>query len=182
MAKGPRLDLRRLERETVPADTRANQLAPGGKPITGVMEVVRENLDALVALKASGRSWSAIAAGLTAQGFRTADGRDLTAANLTGVISSVRRQTARRVAKRTAQAARPDVTASPTSDAARPPQSGRRGKTLVLSSAEIPNAGKPRLSAELQDKAPAPHAEPPLSEAEIHRLRTDKHRHLFKKG
>lgn len=108
MAKGPRLDLRRLEREAASADMRSSKLAPGGKPITGVMALVRENLDALVALKVSGRSWGAIAAGLTAQGFRTADGRDLTAANLTGVISSVRRQAARKLARETERRSRGD--------------------------------------------------------------------------
>ena len=72
MAKGPRLDLRRLERDTAAADAGTVQLAPGGRPATGLMQLVRDNLDALVALQAGGRTWGAIAAGLTAQGFRTA--------------------------------------------------------------------------------------------------------------
>ncbi len=63
------------------------------------MRAVRDNLDELLALKAEGRTWAAIAAGMTAQGFATADGRAITERNLTGVVASVRRQTRRLAAK-----------------------------------------------------------------------------------
>ena len=96
----PDLDLRRLERDLVAEGaTRPAGLAPGGRAATGLMAVVRDNLDALVALQVGGQTWNAIAAGLTKQGYTTADGRALTGGQLTGLISSVRRQAARRAAK-----------------------------------------------------------------------------------
>ncbi|MBX9934747.1 MAG: hypothetical protein K2Y56_25090 [Methylobacterium sp.] len=96
MAKRPRLDMRRLARDAAaaPGAHRA-ALAPGGRAATGLMDAVRADLDALVALQAGGLTWNAIAAGLTAQGLTTADGRAITGRNLTGVISSIRRQAQR---------------------------------------------------------------------------------------
>lgn len=75
-----RLDLSRLKRDLA-ASAKARDgmtLAPGGRAATGLMAMVRDNLDALLALKASGSTWKEIAAGLTAQGYATADGRPLT--------------------------------------------------------------------------------------------------------
>lgn len=110
MPKLPRLDLRRLERELVlAADARGPKLAPGGRPVTGLMALVRENLDALVALQAGGSTWKEIAAGLTAQGYKTADGRALTDTDLTGVISSVRRQAKRDAARAATRQSRLDL-------------------------------------------------------------------------
>ncbi|NEU14590.1 hypothetical protein G3T14_21100 [Methylobacterium sp. BTF04] len=110
MLKPPRLDLRRLERELVlAADARGPKLAPGGRPVTGLMALVRENLDALVALQAGGSTWKEIAAGLTAQGYKTADGRPLTDTDLTGVISSVRRQAKRDAARAATRQSRLDL-------------------------------------------------------------------------
>lgn len=168
MPKSPRLDLRRLERDTAVA-TRATGLAPGGKPATGLMDLVRENLDALVALqRVEGRTWDAIAAGLSAQGFTTADGRTLTGTNLTGVISSVRRQTRRRADRQAAREARADVPSGSTPPARR--------------TVRPPVGDRPRLAAELQPLESAPASEDaPLSEAEIRRLQAERHGHLFNK-
>lgn len=109
MPKPPRLDLRRLERDVATATPRTEGLAPGGRPATGLMAVVRDNLDALVTLQASGVTWKAIAAALTQQGYATGDGRSLTGAQITGIISSVRRQAKRRAAKGATRQARPDL-------------------------------------------------------------------------
>ena len=73
------------------------------------MAVVRDNLDALVALQVGGQTWKSIAEGLTKQGYTTADGRALTGGQLTGIISSVRRQAARRAAKVAARERRGDL-------------------------------------------------------------------------
>ena len=110
MAQLPRLDLRRLARDAAAdPDAPRRALAPGGRPATGLMQAVRDNLDALLALKAEGRTWAAIAAGMTAQGFTTADGRAITERNLTGVVASVRRQTRRAAAKEAGRRDRGDL-------------------------------------------------------------------------
>lgn len=168
MAKGPRLDLRRLERDTA-VDTRATKLAPGGKPITGLMALVRENLDALVALQAGGRTWGAIAAGLTAQGFRTADGRDLTASNLTGVISSVRRQAVRDLSRKAARRSRSDAVV----DAPEP-------ITGLVGSADTSKPVRPRLSPDLT-AAPTATGRSPASEEERRRAALARAQSLLKK-
>lgn len=99
MPKPPHLDLHRLERDVADTAARSAGLAPGGRPATGLMDVVRDNLDALTALQASGATWNAIAAALTKQGYATGDGRPLTGSQITGLISSVRRQARRRATK-----------------------------------------------------------------------------------
>ncbi len=92
------------------ASARPTGLAPGGRPATGLMDLVRENLDAILSLQAGGKTWDAIARGLTKQGYKTSDGRELTGKHLTGIVSSVRRQAARRAEKVAARGARADVT------------------------------------------------------------------------
>jgi hypothetical protein len=109
MPKPPRLDLRRLERDVATATPRIDGLAPGGRPATGLMAVVRDNLDALVAMQARGVTWNAIAAALTQQGYATGDGRPLTGGQITGIVSSVRRQAKRRAAKGATRQTRPDL-------------------------------------------------------------------------
>ncbi len=110
MAHPPRLDLLRLARDAASTpDAQRGALAPGGRPATGLMRAVRDNLDELLALKAEGRTWAAIAAGMTAQGFATADGRAITERNLTGVVASVRRQTRRLAAKEAGRRNRGDL-------------------------------------------------------------------------
>jgi len=112
MPKPLRLDLRRLERElAAKSGTRGERLAPGGRPVTGLMDLVRENLDALIALQAAGSTWNEIAAGLSAQGYTKADGRPLSGTALTGIISSVRRQAARHAARSATRQARADLLA-----------------------------------------------------------------------
>lgn len=104
-----RLDVRRLKKDVALTPRPSGVLAPGGRPATGLMEAVRDNFDAILALKATGASWGAIASGLSAQGYTTADGRPVDAKNLTGVISSLRRQTARRATKAEARMSRSDL-------------------------------------------------------------------------
>ncbi|WP_375454353.1 hypothetical protein [uncultured Methylobacterium sp.] len=109
MPKPPHLDLRRLERDVASAAPRSAGLAPGGRSATGLMALVRDNLDALVAMQAGGVTWNAIAAALTKQGYATGDGRDLTGAQVTGIVSSVRRQAKRRAAKAATRQTRADL-------------------------------------------------------------------------
>ncbi|MBD8908698.1 MULTISPECIES: hypothetical protein [Methylobacteriaceae] len=169
MAQRPRLDLRRLARDAAATPgSRRTAGAPGGRPATGLMDIVRGNLDALVALQAGGLTWDAVAAGLTAQGITTADGQPITGRNLTGIISSVRRQAAARAAKAEARAARPD---RPTPPHSVPPPTG-----------STPRASRLALELRPDRETPAPSAtDAPLTEVEIRRLQAEKHSHLFKK-
>ncbi|GJE00849.1 MULTISPECIES: hypothetical protein [Methylobacteriaceae] len=167
-----RLDLSRLKRDLA-ASAKARDgmtLAPGGRAATGLMAMVRDNLDALLALKASGSTWKEIAAGLTAQGYATADGRPLTDTQLTGVISSVRRQARRRAARAALRDMRPDLAAAPL-----PP---RRPAPASPSDA---GARRARLAPELTAGSPPESGEPPMSEAEIRDHHVTKHKHLFRK-
>ncbi|KNY19628.1 hypothetical protein [Methylobacterium sp. ARG-1] len=169
MAQRPRLDLSRLARDAAAIpDSRRKVGAPGGRPATGLMDAVRDHLDALVALQAGGLTWNAVAAGLTAQGFTTAGGQPITGRNLTGIISSVRRQTAARAAKAAARVARPDRP-----DPARPP-------ATQTSSDPRPSRLAPELRPDRDAPTPST-ADAPLTEVEIRRLQAEKHNHLFKK-
>jgi hypothetical protein len=132
------------------------------------MDAVRDHLDALVALQAGGLTWEAIAAGLTAQGFTTAQGQPITGRNLTGIISSVRRQAVARAARMATRAARPD----------RPGPDRRPAEPARPTSA--PSRLAPELRRERAAEAPAGE-DAPLSETEIRRLQTEKHATLFKK-
>lgn len=143
MAKRPRLDLRRLARDAAAAPgARRAALAPGGRASTGLMDVVRENLDVLVALQAGGLTWDAVAAGLTAQGLTTADGRAITGRNLTGVISSVRRQARRNADKDATRRARADVRGEARS-------AGTDALTIPPTEAPASNAARLSLSPDL---------------------------------
>lgn len=73
------------------------------------MAIVRDNLDALVEMQVGGVTWNAIAAALTKQGYATSDGRPLTGAQITGIVSSVRRQAKRRAAKAANRQGRADL-------------------------------------------------------------------------
>jgi hypothetical protein len=169
MAQRPRLDLRRLARDAAATPgSRRKAGAPGGRPATGLMDAVRDHLDALIALQAGGLTWDAVAAGLTAQGFTTADGQPITGRNLTGIISSVRRQAAAREARTATRAARPDRPASPQSVPI-PTGSAQRSSRLA-----------PELSPDREPPGPSA-TDAPLTEAEIRRLQAEKHSHLFKK-
>lgn len=106
----PKLDLIRLSRDV--ACLRRNRpagIGPSGRPATGAMAIVRENLGKLEALHAAGASWVDIAAGLAAQNVLHGSGRPLTGRQLTGLIASVRRQQRRREAKATRRKARTDL-------------------------------------------------------------------------
>jgi len=69
----PKLDLAKLSRDL---DRRRRDhpqaLGPGGRPITGAMAVVRDNLTELDVLHGAGASWVDIAASLSAQGVPVA--------------------------------------------------------------------------------------------------------------
>jgi len=177
MASRPRLDLRRLARDAAATPgARREMRAPGGRDATGLMQVVRDHLDALVALQAGGLTWDAVAAGLTAQGFTTADGRPVTGRNLTGIISSVRRQAAHRTAAEAKRANRPDRPSwvIPT-EIHRPPVPSAFPAASRLAP-ELRPGNNPRDAGLTGSPEAAP-----LSEAEIRQLQIDKHRHLFKK-
>lgn len=132
------------------------------------MEAVRDHLDALVALQAGGLTWDAVAAGLTAQGFTTADGGPITGRNLTGVISSIRRQAAARAARAAERAARPDRAAL-----ARPPAAPAGADPRLTWLA-------PELRPDRATPSPGP-TDAPLTEAEIRQMQAERHSHLFKK-
>ena len=169
MAQRSRLDLRRLARDAAATPgSRRKAGAPGGRPATGLMDAVRDHLDALIALQAGGLTWDAVAAGLTAQGFTTAGGQPITGRNLTGIISSVRRQAAAREARTAARAARPDRPASPQSE------------PIPTGSAQRPSRLAPELRPDRETPGPSA-SDAPLTEAEIRRLQAEKHSHLFKK-
>ncbi|RDJ20275.1 hypothetical protein DWF00_19950 [Bosea caraganae] len=105
-----KLDLTRLSRDV--ACLRKSHpagLGPGGRPATGAMAIVRENLGRLEALHAAGFSWVDIAVGLAAQNVLHGSGRPLTGRQLTGLIASVRRQQRRRETKATRRATRTDL-------------------------------------------------------------------------
>lgn len=106
----PKLDLAKLSRDL---DRRRRDrpegVGPGGRPASGAMGVVRDNLAQLEALHAAGASWVDIAASLSAQGIRRGDGEALTGRQLTALIASVRRQRQRREVKAEQRQARPDL-------------------------------------------------------------------------
>lgn len=155
----PRLDLRDLAK----AATRSDALAPGGKPATGLMAAVRDNLDALVALQASGVPWNAIATGLTKQGFTAADGRPLTGTEITGIVSSMRRQSVRRTAKAALRRAPGDL---------KPPP----GQLVVDRRLRL----SPHLAAG-RDASGSGEVIPIPTEEEIRRIRLGELQHLLKK-
>lgn len=106
----PKLDLAKLSRDLDRRRRdRPEALGPGGRPITGAMAVVRDNLAALDVLHGAGASWVDIAASLSAQGVRRGDGEPLTGRQLTALIASVRRQQQRREAKAAKRASRADL-------------------------------------------------------------------------
>ncbi|NEU15033.1 hypothetical protein G3T14_23615 [Methylobacterium sp. BTF04] len=159
----PHLDLRRLDRDLAKDAKRFDALAPGGKPATGLMAAVRDNLDALVALQASGVTWNAIAAGLTMQGFTTSDGRPLTGTQITGIVSSVRRQEIRRAAKAAVRLARGDLKPPPDQ-----PVNERRLRLSpdLVAGADVQGRGDANLIT---------------TEEEIRRVRLSELQHLLKK-
>ncbi len=105
-----KLDLTKLTRDLDRRRRdRPDGVGPGGRPVTGAMAVVRDNLDRLEALHAAGASWVDIAAGLSAQGVLHGSGAALTGRQLTGLIASVRRQQRQREAKAAKRASRSDL-------------------------------------------------------------------------
>ena len=169
----PKLDLKRLAKDV---DTLRNDRpvdrGPGGRRLTGAMEIVRDNLEALEALKAAGSTWVEIAAGLAAQGVTQGEGEPITGKRLTSLCASVKRQAAQKAAAEARRLARLDLQRRSTSAIARGPAAPDLAS----------DASGSRLAPELQPRsAPVPPDDAPLSEAEIRQLQADKHRHLFKK-
>lgn len=152
----PKLDLQKLSRDLDRRRRdRPDGIGPGGRPITGAMAIVRENLDALEALHAAGASWVEIAASLAAQGIHHGSGEALTGRQLTALIASVRRQRERREARGTQRAARSDL----------PKPAGRR---LALAANLVP----PR---------PSPNTDPAHTEEELRRAQLASLQDLLKK-
>lgn len=75
MRSVPKLDVIKLTRDV---DRRCldrpYRVAPSGRPTTGVMGVVLDNIDQLENLHATGTTWVDIAASLAAQGVRHGSG------------------------------------------------------------------------------------------------------------
>lgn len=162
--------MRRLARAAAAADAGRTSRTPGGRPVTGLMEAVRNDLDALLALKAAGRTWGAIASALTAQGFTTADGRAIDQRNLTGIISTLRRRARREALRDAARRTRGDVGpvhARDDDDAGVP----------ELTAAALP---RPRLSPDFAT-APAASGRPRLTQDERSRDALARARTLLKK-
>jgi septal ring factor EnvC (AmiA/AmiB activator) len=155
----PKLDLKRL-RADVDQHEKERAADPGRRRLTGAMAIVRDHLKDIEALKAAGKSWVAIAAGLAEQGVTQGDNQPITAKRLTALIASVKREAARRAEKEARRAERRDV-ALPT-----PPP--RRVASLRLAD-ELANP--PRNMT--------PAAAP--TEEDIRRANFDKHAKLFRK-
>lgn len=83
------------------------------RPGSNAMGVIRTNLKAIEALRDQGFTWAAIAAGLAAQGVAHRDGQPLTEKRLTALIDSIRRQSARRLARQDERLRRPDLARAP---------------------------------------------------------------------
>jgi hypothetical protein len=137
-----KIDLKRLKADVdrIQRDRPAN-VGPGGRRLTGSMAVVRENLMALEAMKAS-RSWVTIASGLAAQGVTQGDGQPITAKRLTALIASVKRQDALKAAKQAKREQRQDAP-MPTSLAGPPRPPSRLAPELT------------RLARHVTDESPA---------------------------
>jgi hypothetical protein len=67
-----KLDLKRLKADIEKSEERRT-VDPGGRRLTGAMASVRDHLREIVILKASGKSWPVIAAGLAKQGVTQGD-------------------------------------------------------------------------------------------------------------
>jgi len=107
----PKLDLKRLRADVKRIeDNRPADGGPGGRRITGSMAIVRENLPALLEMRAKGGRWVDIAAGLALQGVtQGASNGPITGKRLTALIASIRNQEARKAAKQAQRAQRRDV-------------------------------------------------------------------------
>lgn len=106
----PKLDLTKLTSEIKRRlRDRPEGVGPGGRPVSGAMAVVRENLAQLEALHAAGASWVDIAASMASQGVHHGSGAALTGRQLTALIASVRRQARKRQARTAQRLARPDL-------------------------------------------------------------------------
>lgn len=164
----PKLDLKRLAKDVdTLRQSRPVDLGPGGRRLTGAMAIVRDNLEALEALKANGSTWVDIAAGLAAQGVTQGNGDPITGKRLTALRASVMRQAAKKAEAQARRMGRPDLR--------RAPSSPRR-----LQPSPDP-VTQPRLAPELQPRPVAVPGDMPLTEAEIRQFQTERHSHLFKK-
>ena len=107
----PKLDLKRLRADVKRIeDNRPADRGPGGRRITGSMAIVRENLPALLEMRAKGGRWVDIAAGLALQGVTQGAGNEpITGKRLTALIASIRKQEARKAEKQAQRAQRRDV-------------------------------------------------------------------------
>lgn len=155
-----KLDLKRLKAD-IEQSEKCRSADSGGRRLTGAMAIVRDHLNEIEALKASGKSWVVIAAGLAKQGVTQGDNQPITAKRLTALIASVKRQAANKAAKEALRANRKDLYPSP--------QPERRAPTV-------------RLARELTEPARPATPIPAMSEDEIRKSNFDKHADIFRKG
>ena len=158
----PRIDLKRLKTDVAALQAkRPAKLGLGGRPLTGAMACVRENLAALEAMKSVEVTWTDIATALAAQGVvQGQDGQPLTGRRLTALIASVKRQDARRAAKSAMRLKRSDA----------------------LFPSQTPLASRARLAPELSRPDPNLLEKPADAEEKIRLANFHKHGDLFKKG
>lgn len=108
------IDPERLRRDVeVRRAARGRGVGPDGKPRTGAMTAVRQQLAEIEKLRGEGATWVDIAAALTVQGIVQGNGAPLTGRHLTALIASIRRQDAHRGATTTKRAGRADLRREP---------------------------------------------------------------------
>lgn len=124
------------------------------------MAIIRDNMMTIEVLRGQGHTWDAIAAGFAAQGVAHRDGHPLTGKRLTSLIDSIRRQDAKRQAKRDKRLTRADLARAP------------------------PQPGQPRLRLAAELLAPTEPSEggtPSETEKAIRRQQYEATKSLFKK-
>jgi hypothetical protein len=154
-----KLDLKRLSAD-IEKHERERASDPGARCLTGAMATVRDNLKEIEALKADGKNWVAIAAGLAKQGVTQGDNQPITAKRLTALIASVKRQAANKAAKEALRANRKDLLP--------PPQLERRASPV-------------RLARELTEPARKATPMSSMTEDELRKSNFDKHTDIFRK-
>ncbi|MEL6065097.1 MULTISPECIES: hypothetical protein [unclassified Methylobacterium] len=128
------LDPKRLARDA--KRVQATRPTAGiGRETTGVTRAVRDGLPMIRQLRASGITWAAIAAAMSAQGVTQGAGKPLTASRLTAIVGQVEAQLRRQAERAAARRARPDL-ADP-----KPPLAGDTATPAPV--APVPNTPSP---------------------------------------
>lgn len=157
-----RVNLTKLRRdvEIAAAAQLESRRGPHGRRLTGAMAIVRDHLTKIEALRAAGKSWGSIAAGLAEQGVTQGDNIPITAKRLTALVASVKRQAARRAEKEEWRTQRRD---------------------LVTPRSLEPCSSSLKLAPELTRSEPQATPVATMTEEEIRRANFDKHSSLFRK-